>query len=68
MSGKLLNISKMRIAAQQLNNTNLQTAEELVGCFGAVQGQEYAQTKWAVTSAISCCRSTTRRPEGWKGP
>jgi hypothetical protein len=41
-------ISKLRLHNQQLLAGNLQTAAELVYHFGAVQGQEYEQTKWGL--------------------
>jgi hypothetical protein len=34
--------------AQQLSGTSLKTAAEMVRWFGAVQAQEYAQTKWGI--------------------
>jgi hypothetical protein len=41
-------ISKLRLISQQLSETTLDTAQQMVSWFGAVQGQEYAQTKWAL--------------------
>lgn len=41
-------ISKLRTVSQQLCGTTLTTAKEMVAWFGAVQGQEYAQTKWGL--------------------
>jgi hypothetical protein len=39
---------KLRLANQQLLGSNFKTATEMVGWFGAVQGQEYAYTKWGL--------------------
>ena len=41
-------ITKQRLIAQQLSGTSLNTATEMVRWFGAVQAQEYAQTKWGM--------------------
>ncbi|WP_420149425.1 winged helix DNA-binding domain-containing protein [Spirosoma sp.] len=41
-------IAKQRLINQQFVGTTLPSAPELVGWFGAVQAQEYAQTKWAL--------------------
>ncbi len=39
-------IAKSRIISQQIKNPNLKSSAEMVAYFGAIQGQEYAQTKW----------------------
>ncbi len=41
-------ISKLRLANQQLLGSSFKTATEMVGWFGAVQGQEYNYTKWGL--------------------
>ncbi|MDR3268322.1 MAG: winged helix DNA-binding domain-containing protein [Tannerella sp.] len=43
-----LEIANSRCHNQQLTETGIRTAGELVAWFGAVQGQEYAQTKWGL--------------------
>jgi hypothetical protein len=40
-------IVKYRIFNQQLAGTHLSSADEMVARFGAMQAEEYAQTKWA---------------------
>jgi hypothetical protein len=37
-----------RLASQQVSSTTVRTGSELVRWFGAVQGQEYEQTKWSL--------------------
>jgi hypothetical protein len=44
---------RLRLESQQLNGTTLNTAGELVAWFGAVQGQEYALTKWGLGLRLS---------------
>ena len=41
-------IAKFRMLAQQIANPELKTAPEMVAYFGAIQGQEYAQTRWSL--------------------
>lgn len=41
-------IVRFRLINQQLINTTFKTGKEMVSWFGAVQGQEYAQTKWSL--------------------
>ena len=41
-------ITTTRLASQQLSGTSLKTAVDMVRWFGAVQAQEYAQTKWGI--------------------
>lgn len=41
-------IAHLRLINQQLAETTLKTPVELVSWLGAVQGQEYAQSKWAI--------------------
>ncbi len=41
-------IAKHRISNQQLADTDIKSAVEMVEWFGAVQGQEYSQTKWGL--------------------
>ncbi len=41
-------IARHRILSQQINSTPLKTTAEMVAWFGAVQAQEYSQTKWAL--------------------
>ncbi len=41
-------IAQHRLHSQQLIGPQSQTAHDLVHYFGAVQGQEYAQTKWSL--------------------
>ncbi|MFI5152898.1 MAG: winged helix DNA-binding domain-containing protein [Chitinophagales bacterium] len=48
MSTKSLNIATRRLIAQQLSGTSIRNAAEMVSWFGAVQGQEYVQTKWGL--------------------
>jgi len=43
-----LEIAKYRLKNQQLDNTKIKSAVEMVEWFGAVQAQEYAQTKWGL--------------------
>ena len=45
---KLAEIAGHRLISQQLTGSPLKTAPEMVKWFGAVQGQEYAQTKWGL--------------------
>jgi hypothetical protein len=44
----LSDIAKYRLISQQLADTKIKSAVEMVQWFGAVQGQEYAQTKWGL--------------------
>lgn len=46
-------VSKLRIVAQQLSHTTLQTAPALVQYFGAMQAQDYSMCKWAVGARIA---------------
>ena len=48
MSIKSSDIGKLRLESHQLCETTLNTAQDMVSWFGAVQGQEYAQTKWGL--------------------
>ena len=48
MRNALADITRKRLVAQQLSGTSLKTATEMVRWFGAVQAQEYAQTKWGI--------------------
>lgn len=41
-------IAKSRLLSQQLNEPVLKSASEMISYFGAIQGQEYAQTKWSL--------------------
>src|SRR5690606_7709423 len=41
-------IARYRLARQQLGATQIRSAVEMVEWLGAVQGQEYAQTKWGL--------------------
>lgn len=43
-----MNISNLRLASHQLGETSIKTAKDMVAWFGAIQGQEYAQTKWGL--------------------
>jgi len=44
----LKDIALLRMQAQQLNGSSLKKAADLVKWFGAIQGQEYAQSKWGI--------------------
>jgi Winged helix DNA-binding domain len=44
----LLNISGVRMVSQQFCGTSIKTGSDMVSWFGAVQGQEYTLTKWAL--------------------
>jgi hypothetical protein len=46
-------IAQERILRQQFVNTHLGCGSEMVRWFGAVQGQEYAQTKWGLGLRLS---------------
>lgn len=48
MSLKFSEISKIRSINQQLSGTSFKTGKEIVEWFGAVQGQEYVQSKWGL--------------------
>ncbi|MES2734593.1 MAG: winged helix DNA-binding domain-containing protein [Bacteroidota bacterium] len=48
MSNLSTDIAKRRLYAQQLSGTTFRTAQQTVAWLGAVQGQEYAQTKWGL--------------------
>jgi hypothetical protein len=41
-------IATSRLLSQQINEPSLKSASEMVAYFGAIQGQEYAQTKWSL--------------------
>lgn len=41
-------IATSRLLSQQINEPHLTSAPEMVSYFGAIQGQEYAQTKWSL--------------------
>jgi hypothetical protein len=43
-----LDIARLRLKSQHLTETCFTTAGDMVSYFGAVQGQEYAQTKWGL--------------------
>ena len=44
----MTNIASLRLSSQQLAGTKILNAAEMVSWFGAIQGQEYAQTKWGL--------------------
>lgn len=44
----LADIARYRLINQQLSSTVMKTGVEMVEWLGAMQGQEYAQTKWAL--------------------
>lgn len=44
----LNDIALLRLQAQQLNGSSFKKASDLVKWFGAIQGQEYAQSKWGI--------------------
>jgi hypothetical protein len=44
----LNDIAAHRLQAQQLNGSAFKKAADLVKWFGAIQGQEYAQSKWGI--------------------
>lgn len=44
----LTEIARYRLVSQQLSGTHMQSAVEMVEWLGAVQGQEYTQTKWGL--------------------
>ncbi len=44
----LTEIALYRLISQQLSGTRIKSAAEMVEWFGAVQGQEYAPTKWGL--------------------
>ncbi len=48
MPGKLADLARLRLESHQFGRTNFTTAKDLVSWFVAVQGQEYAQTKWGL--------------------
>ena len=48
MSLKPSEIGKLRLINQQLTGTSFATGKEMVAWLGAVQGQEYAQSKWGL--------------------
>lgn len=49
----LSQIAKYRLINQQIQQTKLKDAVDLVTWFGAVQAQEYAQTKWGLGLRLS---------------
>ncbi len=44
----LNDIAALRLQTQQLNGCSFKKAADLVKWFGAIQGQEYAQSKWGI--------------------
>ena len=44
----LTDMATRRLTSQQLTSTRLASGAEMVAWFGAVQGQEYEQTKWSL--------------------
>jgi hypothetical protein len=50
-------ICAQRLLAQQLDRPELNTAEELVAWFGAVQAQDYAGSKWALGVRVAAGKS-----------
>jgi hypothetical protein len=48
MPSKPLDIVRLRLANQHLTGPTLETAEEVVRTFGAVQAQDYSGAKWAL--------------------
>lgn len=49
----LTDIAQYRLINQQLAYTQMKSAVEMVEWFGAMQGQEYAQTKWGIGLRLS---------------
>ena len=49
----LTEIAKYRQINHQLTDTKIKSATEMLEWFGAVQGQEYAQTKWGLGLRLS---------------
>jgi Winged helix DNA-binding domain len=41
-------VSRLRMANQQISHTLFQTVQDMVGWLGAVQAQDYAMAKWAI--------------------
>lgn len=48
MSRTEFDISKQRLHSHQFHKSTLKTATEMVTWFGAMQAQEYNQTKWGL--------------------
>jgi len=46
-------ILRLRLANQQISRTDLKTPGELVAWLGAVQAQDYLNSKWAVGNVNS---------------
>lgn len=44
----LTEIARYRLSNQQISGTTFREASEMLDWFGAIQGQEYAQAKWAL--------------------
>jgi hypothetical protein len=41
-------IARLRLVSQQIAGSKLKTVQEIVGCLGAMQAQDYAMVKWAI--------------------
>ncbi|HEX2393804.1 MAG TPA: winged helix DNA-binding domain-containing protein [Bacteroidales bacterium] len=52
------NISNLRMKMQLLSGTAISTGSELVSWFGAIQGQEYAFSKWSIGLRIPALKET----------
>ncbi len=53
MSIRTSDIGNLRLASQQLTVTKIKSAQDMVAWFGAIQGQEYALTKWSLGLRLS---------------
>lgn len=52
------NISSLRMKTQQLSGTAISSGSEMVSWFGAIQGQEYAFSKWSLGLRIPALKDT----------
>lgn len=61
------NISNLRMKSQQLSGTDISCGSDLVSWFGAIQGQEYAFSKWSLGLRIPVLRDADIENELIKG-
>jgi hypothetical protein len=45
----LTDIANIRLISQQIEESHVKTVKELVGWMGAMQAQDYAMAKWAIS-------------------
>jgi hypothetical protein len=54
----LTDISKIRLAHQQISKSEFRTVKDIVGWMGAIQAQDFIMSKWAVGVRIPGSRES----------